>query len=301
MELSRIGFGCWQLGGHGWGNVSEQEMVYAVHKAIDLGINLFDTAPVYGLGHSEELLGKTLGAKRKDVIIATKLGLTWKKDGTFRKFNDCSQRNIEREINMSLKRLQTDYVDLYQIHWPDPNTPIEETFFALEKLRQEGKVRHFGCCNFNLELLKKASKYGQIETLQLRYNLIERRAERALMPFCISNGISVISYSSLADGLLSGKYTSNSIFGTDDHRSHDQYFTKESLSENMIFVEKVKLVAKHLSKTPSQIALRWVLENPAVTTALVGIKSVSQIEENSIASNFALSESDFEFLSGTET
>jgi aryl-alcohol dehydrogenase-like predicted oxidoreductase len=296
IKPSCIGFGGWPLGGHGWGKGSSPEIIKAVHKAIDCGVNFFDTAPIYGLGHSEELLGKALGSKRKDVIIATKVGLTWKKGKTFQKFTDSSPANISREIGESLKRLNTDYIDLYQIHWPDPNTPIVDTLSAMEKLKNSGKIRCIGCCNFPLQLLMEWLKYGEINTIQIRYNLIDSEAETDLLAFCKENGIGVLTHSSIAQGLLSGKYDTNSKFGANDHRSRDEHFQGEAFLKNLEVLKRVKFIAQKLSKTPTQIALRWVLQNPCVTTAFVGIKSVVQIEENVVASDFALSKDDMDFL-----
>lgn len=276
--------------------MSETEMVEAVHRAIDLGINIFDTAPIYGLGHSEEVLGKTLGTKRKRVIIATKVGLTWEKRDTFQKFTNSSPANISREIDESLRRLKTDYIDLYQIHWPDPNTSIEDTMAVLEKLKSAGKIRCIGCCNFSLELLRDSLKYGKIKTLQIPYNLVDRKVEKDLLPFCQENGIGVLTYSSIAQGLLSGKYDENTKFGSDDYRSKSQYFQGEALRRSLNVVDKLQLLAKKLNKTPAQIALRWVLQNPSVTTALVGVKNPAQVEQNMLASDFALSEEDMKFL-----
>lgn len=293
---SCIGFGCWPLGGHGWGKASSPEIIKAVHKAIDCGVNFFDTAPIYGLGHSEELLGKALGSKRKDVIIATKVGLTWKRGKTFQKFADSSPANISREIGESLRRLNTDYIDLYQIHWPDPNNPLEDTLSTMEKLKSEGKIRYIGCCNFPLDLVKESLKCGQINTIQMRYNLIDREAETDFLAFCKENGIGVLTHSSIAQGLLSGKYDETSRFSSNDHRSRDKHFQGEAFLRNLEVVGKVKFIAKKLNKTPTQIALRWVLQNPCVATAIVGVKSVPQIEENVVASDFALSQEDMEFL-----
>lgn len=271
-------------------------MVKAVHRAIDLGINIFDTAPIYGLGHSEEVLGKTLGPRRKRVIIATKVGLAWKKAKTFEKFTDSSPVNINKEIDESLKRLKTDYIDLYQIHWPDPNTPIEETMSAMERLKRAGKIRCIGCCNFSLELLRDSLKYGEIKTVQIPYNLIDREVEKDLLPFCRENGIGVLTYSSIAQGLLSGKYNQNTRFAPDDYRGKDKYFQGEAFLRNLAVLEKVKKVARKMNRSPVQVALRWVLENPSVTTALVGVKNIAQVEQNVVASDFALSEEDMKFL-----
>jgi len=297
-KLSCLGLGGEQLGGHGWGKVSESQLVKAVHKAIDSGVTLFDTAPIYGLGHSEELLGKALGAHRRNVILATKVGFTWKKNDAFKGFIDNSPANINQEIDTSLKRLRTDYIDFYQIHWPDPNTPIEDTLFAMKKLKQSGKIRCIGCCNFPLDLLKEAIKYAEINTLQIPYNLVDRKFEGDLLPFCGENNIAVLAYSPIARGLLSGKYDKNVVFNSDDRRSRseDEYFQGEALMKNLEILKRLKFVAKKLGKTPPQIAVRWVLENAYITTAIFGAKSSAQVEENTAASDFTLSQEDMEFL-----
>lgn len=308
-KLSCIGFGGEQLGGYRWGKTSETEMVNAIRRAIDNGITFFDTAPSYGLGHSEELLGKTIGTDRKNVIIATKVGLVWGKDAVLKKstpnspvgtFVDNSPANINKEVDMSLKRLNTDHIDLYQIHWPDPNIPVGDTLLAMEKLKEAGKIGGIGCCNFSLELLKESLKYGQIRTIQIPYSLIDRKVERELLPFCREKNIAVLVYSPLARGLLTGKYDRNSKFGLDDHRSrsNDEYFQGEAFLKNLEVAERVKPIAKRLNKTPAQIALRWVLENAGVTTAIFGAKTVAQVEENIVASEFSLSKEDMEILNG---
>jgi len=297
-KLSCLGLGGEQLGGHGWGKVSESQLVKAVHKAIDSGVTLFDTAPIYGLGHSEELLGKALGAYRRNVILATKAGFTWKKNDAFEGFIDNSPANINREIDTSLKRLRTDYIDFYQIHWPDPNTPIEDTLFAMKKLKQSGKIRCIGCCNFPLDLLEEAIKYAEISTLQIPYSLADRKFEGDLLPFCAENNIAVLAYSPIARGFLSGKYDKDTTFGLDDRRSRsgDEYFQGETLMKNLEILKRLKFVAKKLGKTPSQIAVRWVLENTYITTAIFGAKSSAQVEENTAASDFTLSQEDMKFL-----
>ena len=298
VKLSCLGLGGWQLGGHDWGKVSESQLVKAVHKAIDSGVTLFDTAPIYGLGHSEELLGKALGAYRRNVILATKAGFTWKKNDVFEGFIDNSPANINQEIDINLKKLGTDYIDVYQIHWPDPNTPIDDTLFAMKKLKQSGKIRCIGCCNFSLDLLKEAIKYAEISTIQIPYSLVDRKFEGDLLPFCGENNIAVLAYSPIARGFLSGKYDGNTIFSLNDHRSRseDEYFQSEAFAKNLRILENLKFIAKKLDKTPSQIALRWVLENAYVTTAIFGAKNSAQVEENTAASDFTLSQEDMEFL-----
>lgn len=298
IKPSCLGLGSWQLGGHGWGKISEGEMVKVICRAMDNGINFFDTAPIYGLGHSEKVLGKVLKIQRKSVIVATKVGLVWKKNKTFKKFVDCSPANMKKEIGMSLKRLKTDYIDIYQIHWPDSNTPIEDTLFAMEELKESGKIRCIGCCNFSLELLKKSLRCCKISTIQVPYNLIDRKVEKDLLPFCGKKGIGVLIYSPIARGFLTGKYNKNTKFEPSDHRSKsgDKYFQCEAFLKNLKVLERVKLIAKKLNKTPTQIALRWVLENHCVITAIFGAKNVAQLEENVESLDFTLSKEDIEFL-----
>jgi len=298
IKVSRLSLGCWQLGGQGWGRVSEKEMVEAIIRAMDKGINLFDTAPIYGLGHSEEVLGRILHKRRREIVIATKVGLTWANRADFKKSIDCSPENINREIEASLKRLKTDYIDIYQIHWPDPDTPIEDTIDAMERLKTAGKIRLIGCCNFPLALLKRALKAGRVDSVQIPYNLIDRQVEKGILPFCRQNNIAVLTYSSIARGLLSGKYDKDVKFGLNDHRgsSRDGYFSSEVLSRNLEVAERVKAIAKRLDKTPVQVALRWLLDKDCVTSAIFGAKNVTQLEENVAASGFTLSREDIEFL-----
>ena len=296
IKLSRLGFGCWQLGGHGWGRVSETEIIRAAHRAIDFGINLFDTAPIYGLGHSEELLGKILGVKRKDIVLATKVGLVWEKGAVFEKFTDISPANIQRELDASLKRLNTDYIDIYQIHWPDTSIPLEEPMYALEKLRGAGKIRHIGCCNFSLGLLKEALRYGRVAAVQVSYNLVDREVESDLMSFCRENDIAIIAYNPLARGLLSGKYNGSASFGDDDNRSRHRYFQGEEFQKNLQVVERVKAAAGRINRSAAQVAIRWVLKNPCVSTALVGVKTAAQLEENLAAVDFELPGDEMELL-----
>ena len=302
IKVSNLGLGCLQLGGHGWGTLSESEMVVVIHEAIDNGITFFDTAPIYGLGHSEEILGRILGEKRNQVVIATKAGLQWKKNGDFEKFIDASPESIKKDIDASLQRLRTDYIDLYQLHWPDPNTPIEETLLAMARLKKTGKIRCIGLSNFSLAQLEEARQYCRIDTIQVPYNLIDRKAERDLLPFSRENDIAVIAYSPIARGLLSGKYDAATRFESDDHRHRngDEYFNKENLDRNLEIVDKVTVVAEKLHKTPAQISLRWVMENPAVTITLFGAKNVAQVRENIQATAFTLSKDNKKFLSKEE-
>lgn len=302
ISLSRIGLGGEQLGCFGWHNLSEQELIKVISRALDMGINLFDTSPSYGLGHSEEMLGRILGTKRKDIIIATKIGQTWreKNKNEIEVYIDCSPVNINKQIDDSLKRLKTDYIDIYQVHWPDPNTPVKDTIIAMAKLKQAGKIRYIGCCNFPTLLLKEALKYAPVDFVQMPYNLIDREVETDLLPFCCEKGISIIAYTPLAKGLLAGKYDRDVKFGDDDRRSRHSYFQGEKLLKNLEVVSRVRSIAKKQGRTPVQIAIRWVLENDAIATTLVGVRNTTQLEGDIAALDFNLSQIDREFLDGND-
>jgi aryl-alcohol dehydrogenase-like predicted oxidoreductase len=280
ITVSRIGIGCWQLGGHGWGTTSERELVSAVARAQELGINFFDTAPIYGLGTSETLLGRVVGAKRHAAVIATKVGLVWDKGDRFTWRADNSPANIESGLEDSLRRLKTDYVDICYVHWPDPETPVEETAFALEKLKRTGKIRAYGYSNFPLDLLRRAADHGHISAVQLQYNILDRDRESETLSFCRQADIGVVTHSSLAKGLLTGKFKDTVSFGPDDNRSRHRYFDAANLASNMQVVARVKAASQELGMTPAQVSLGWLLENPLITATLVGVKTCHQIEEN---------------------
>lgn len=300
IEISPLGLGCWKYDDN-WGGVFEKEMIRTIHKALDSGVNLFDTAPIYGLGRSEEILGKALGKNRKNIILCTKLGLTWGKNRRVEKSIDCSPANIKREIDMSLKRLRTDYIDIYQIHWPDPNTPLEATLLTMNALKSSGKIRHIGCCNFPLDLLKEALKYAEILSVQIPYSLIDREAENGLLPFCEEIGISTLIYSPLGKGLLTGKYGENTKFRLGARRERDRYFQGQEFLGNLKILRKVKYVAERLHKTPAQVAIRWVLQNPYVSAAIFGVQNLVQFKEDIMALDFLLSSEDLELLTNMST
>jgi aryl-alcohol dehydrogenase-like predicted oxidoreductase len=297
IDPSCLGLGGWQIGGHGWGMTSEAELIKTIRKALDSGINFFDTAPIYGLGRSEELLAETLGKERDRVVIATKCGLRWQKDGDgFRKFVDNSPENITKELDSCLRRLKTGHIDLYQIHWPDPGTPVEETMAALERLKKDGKIRCIGCCNFSSAQLSEALTYGDIATIQVPYNLVDRDVEAELLPFCRKHSIKVIAYGPLAKGFLSGKYDAGVRFGSDDNRSRDKYFLEGPMKKNMGVLMRCRAVADAKGMTMAQVALRWVLENPAVAIAIFGAKAPAQVEDNAIAADLVFSDREKAYL-----
>jgi aryl-alcohol dehydrogenase-like predicted oxidoreductase len=279
-DLTVIGFGSWAMGGPGyqggWGPQDDRVSIEAIHTALDRGVNWFDTAAIYGLGHSEEVLGKALGSRRKDVIVATKFGLVWDEQANIT--NIAAYDSVLRECDASLRRLGTDYIDLYQQHWPDTvGTPVEETMRALDDLIKAGKVRYAGVSNFDVPLLKRALAVRHIDSVQPQYNLFSRDAERELLPFCREHGIGVVAYSPLASGLLGGRYTASQTFDETDWRSRHPDFTGEGLRRNLEKVERLRTIAERHGKTVPQLAIAWVLANPAVTSAIVGVRKPDHI------------------------
>ncbi len=287
LKASRIGFGCWAIGGTDWGPVDDDESVKAIRKALDCGINFFDTADVYGDGHSEEVLARALGTERKNAIVATKVGGVRKKGSPPR--HDTSREHILRAIDASLTRLKTDYIDLYQIHVPDASTPISETMSALNELKRQGKILHVGLSNIKVEDIEEYMKHGAVTTLQPAYSMLERHAERGLFPFCRENNIGVLAYSPLGRGLLTGKYTRESTFPPDDVRAIDTAFQGKMYEINLDCVEKLRKPAADSGRTLTQLAIAWALSHPAVSVALVGAKTAPQVKENAAAFDSALS------------
>lgn len=299
LRVSRIGFGCEPLGGCDWGQVDEPEAVKAVHRALDLGINFFDTADIYGLGRSEEVLSKALGERRRDVIIATKFGVNWVRDpkgGRAKTFYDSSPKRAIEALEGSLRRLRIDTISVYQVNWPDPDTPIADTMEALVKCQAAGKIRCIGLCNFPAPLIREAHNVSPLASLQAKYNLLDRQIEGEILGCCAELGLAVLAWGSLAQGLLSGKYGPESRFGNDDRRSRLEHFQGEKLAENLKLVDKLREIGARYGKTPAQVAVRWVLTNPLVTCAIVGAKKPVQVEENAEATGWNLSEPDRESL-----
>ena len=290
QEISRIGFGCWAIGGHGYGLVDDNESQEAIHQALESGINFFDTADVYGFGHSEEILSKALGSQRKNVIIATKFGVNWDAQGNT--FHDCSPKRVEEALAGSLRRLKIDCIPLYQIHWYDGVTPISATIEALKKCQEAGKIRYIGCSNFSTKLISEASKGCRIETVQFIYNIIHRDSENDISRYSKLSNMGIIAYGALARGLLSGKYDLNTKFGLNDTRSRDKEFQKETFQGNLQLIELLRQIGTSYDKTPSQVAIRWVLDNPAITCAIIGAKSKKQVKENLRSIDFKLGSSD---------
>jgi aryl-alcohol dehydrogenase-like predicted oxidoreductase len=281
IKVSEIGFGAWQMGGPPfWESQGEKESLNAVSAAVDAGINLFDTAPVYGFGRSETLLGKGLKKCREKVVIATKCGLLWKKEELGFLYNDLKPASIRMELETSLRRLQTDWIDIYQIHFPSPDDPIEPAMETIARFMDEGKIRAIGVSNFEADLLKRANEVARVDSVQTKYNMLEREAEKEILPTAEKCGMGVLAYSPLASGLLTGKYSSSSKFSDWRGRGKLGIFRKEQLKKAY---EKLQTLMETSSSTGIPLkdtAINWVLENPAVTSALVGMRKADHVYDN---------------------
>ncbi|MBN2910055.1 aldo/keto reductase [Polycladomyces sp. WAk] len=288
---SVIGFGGWAAGKSGWGIVEEREIVEAIQTAYDHGVNFFDTAPFYGYGESERVLGKTLKPMRDKVIIATKFGIIWNNQGDF--VIDVSRKNILREIDVSLKNLDTDYIDLYQVHWPDHKTPIQETMETLNELVQSGKIRYIGVSNFSVEQMEEARKYANVVSLQSPYNLLQRGVEKAEYSYTERVGMGFIPYSPLAQGLLTGKFNKGTKIAENDvRRRFNPLFKEGEFEANLEKVEKIRTVADRYNKPLAQVAVNWLLAKPAVATVITGAKNKEQVIQNAAAAEWKLESED---------
>ncbi len=303
LEITPLVFGAWAIGGWKWGGTNKDEAIKAIHKAIDMGIYTIDTAPVYGFGLSEEIVGEAVKGKREKVYIFDKCGLRWDvqkgqffyeafdlEGKPFKMYRYSGKDGIIEECERSLKRLKTDYIDLYQIHWPDSTTPIEESMEAMEKLLTEGKIRAIGVSNYSVEQLDSALKYANVVSDQVPYSMVNRGIEKDLIPYCIERNVGILAYSPLQRGLLTGKVTIDYKFKDDDHRKDNPFFTLENRKKVLKLIEKLKPIAESHNATISQLVLNWTVHRPGITAALVGTRNVKQAEENFSSLNFTLTE-----------
>ena len=275
LEVSRICFGTWQFGGD-WGEIDRGEAIAAVARARELGIDFFDTAQAYGFGASEELLAEALqGVPREQIVLATKGGL--RKEGE-ELLRDSSPQWLRAGLEASLRHLRTDYVDIYQVHWPDPSTPFAETAAALEQFVREGKVRYVGASNYDTLQIAELAMTRRLDTLQPPYHMLRREIEDATLPYCEEHDIGVLAYGPLAHGLLSGSFTRDSQLAADDWRAGSDLFSGESFARNLEIVERLKELARELEITVAQLAIAWTLANPAVHVAIVGARRAAHIE-----------------------
>lgn len=279
IQVTPVGLGTWAIGGWMWGGTDEAQSVDTIHRAIDKGIGLIDTAPVYGFGRSEEIVGKALANGRRDqVALATKVALNWNDDQD-KVWRDATASRIEREVEDSLKRLQTDRIDIYQVHWPDSKTPMEETARALENLYEAGKIRAIGVSNFTPSQMDELQKTVPLHSLQPPYNLFEREIEQEVLPYCRENGIATITYGGLCRGLLTGKMREDTQFTGDDLRKSDPKFQGERYRQYLKAVAELDAFARErYQKNVLALALRWLVDQPGVPTALWGARRPEQLD-----------------------
>jgi aryl-alcohol dehydrogenase-like predicted oxidoreductase len=301
LFITPMGFGAWAVGGagweFGWGEQDDKASIAAIHRALELGINWIDTAAVYGMGHSEEVVAAALKSWRAPrPYVFSKCGLRWDEQGYVHR--SLQADSIRRECEASLRRLNLETIDLYQIHWP--NEDLEEGWSEMARLQKEGKVRWIGVSNFDANQLRRAEKITPVTSLQPPYSLIRREIEPEILPYCRSNGIGVIVYSPMASGLLTGAMTRERAakLPESDWRSRDVEFIEPRLSKNLALVDRMRQVGEEYGRPPSQVAIAWVLRNPAVTAAIVGARNAEQVEKNVGALEFQLTDEDVEEIEG---
>ena len=312
LHLSVVTFGAWAAGGWMWGGTERSEAVKAIRAGFDSGMTSIDTAPAYGQGTSEEIVGEAIkGIPRDQVQILTKFGLSW--EGTKGQFFFSSKNNqgkpieiyrysgkesIIRECETSLRLLGTDYIDLYQIHWADPTTPIQETMEAVAQLIKEGKVRYAGVCNYDVDQMKEAAKYIELVSNQVPYSMIKRDIEQDLVPYLMENKQSVLAYSPLQRGLLSGKIGPDHQFSEGDTRAGSTYYSAKNIRLINTFLGKIKPLADEKNATLIQLVIRWTIEQPGITIALVGARNAAQTVENAQAFQVKLNADEISFING---
>jgi aryl-alcohol dehydrogenase-like predicted oxidoreductase len=315
MDLRKLGhsgvsvtpmiFGAWAVGGWMWGGADDEESIAAIRASLDAGVTTIDTAAIYGMGHSEMLVGKAIAGRPRDqVVICTKCGMRWDdpkgegvdpwsqktpdgQDVVIRK--NSKPASIAWEVEHSLKRLNTDYIDLYQIHWPDTSTPFEDSMAAMEKLRQAGKIRAIGVSNYNVQQMEQAMKAGRLDSLQPPYSVVRRGIEKEILPFCRSHHIGVIVYSPLERGLLTGKVTPDRTFPPGDHRNEHKLFTVDNRRKVIAALESIRPIADRHKANFAQIIINYTMHVPGITAALVGARNPEQAKSNAYALSFTLS------------
>lgn len=311
IEISAVGFGAWALGGWMWGGTDDEKAVGAIHAALDHGINLIDTAPVYGYGHSERITGMAIRGRREKVVLATKCGLIWdREEGTFyfhadekgatlrasekKIYKNLRPESIAREVEQSLKNLQTDYIDLLQTHWQDPSTPLEDTLAALHKLKDEGKIRAIGVSNCSLDEL---TAYGPIASDQEKYNMLDRAIQtNGILDYCRRSDIAVLAYSPLANGLLTGKLPPDRQYGAGDLRRANPRFRPENVERINALLAQFQPIADRHQATIGQLVIAWTFSQSGMTCVLCGARDAEQAKENAAAGRILLSADEIETL-----
>lgn len=308
IQASVVAFGAWALGGWRWGGSDEQASIEALHAGLDAGINFIDTAPAYGFGRGEEIVGKAFEGRRDKVVIATKCGLSWdttkgafffaaddkgrSEQGRYRIHKYCGAEALRTGLEGSLRRLRTDYVDLFLTHWQDPTTPVEDTMDVLLDLKRQGKIRAIGACNASVEDLERYRSRGALDADQERYSLIDRQAEAGNLSWCRANGAALLAYSPLAHGLLTGRIQAGRKFNEGDLRLDLPRFKPEGLEKAARLAGNLATVAGAHGVSVTQLVIAWTVSRPGVTHALVGARSAAQARENAAAGSLALSDED---------
>ncbi|HZQ25314.1 MAG TPA: aldo/keto reductase [Terriglobales bacterium] len=297
LQITPIGVGAWAMGGSGWafswGPQDDDKSIAAIHKVLEYGINWIDTAGVYGLGHSEEVVARALQARSQRPYVFTKCERVWNEKGEVG--GSLKAESIRRECENSLRRLNSDVIDLYQIHWPDPDADIEEGWTEMARLKEAGKVRWIGVSNFSVQQMKRAQKIAPITSLQPPYSMLAREVEDEILPFARQQGIGVIVYSPMYSGLLTGAMTRQRVsdLSAEDWRRRDPNFQEPLLSRNLRLVELLREIANRHGRRPGEVAVAWTLHNAAVTGAIVGVRSAEQVDGIIGAADFRLSDSEY--------
>jgi aryl-alcohol dehydrogenase-like predicted oxidoreductase len=307
LEITPIAFGAWAAGGWMWGGTDQQEAVAAIRRSVELGVTTIDTAPVYGFGLSEQIVGEAIRGMRDGVQILTKFGMRWDTDKGLFAFDSedaqgrpakiykyAGRDSVIWECEESLRRLGTDYIDLLQIHWPDPTTPIDETFEVVSRLLDAGKIRAAGVSNYDAQQLEEARRVMPIASNQVPYSMVKRDIETDLVPYCLQHHVGILAYSPLQRGLLTGKMRPGHAFAPGDHRAGLPYFKDEYLARTARFLDTIKPLADEKGCTLSQLVIAWTIRQPGITCALVGARNPKQAEENAAAGNVQLSRQEIE-------
>jgi aryl-alcohol dehydrogenase-like predicted oxidoreductase len=312
VMVTPMAFGAWAIGGWMWGGADESEALTAIRTAIDAGITTIDTAPVYGFGRSEELVGKALqGIQRDKYQLLTKFGMNWQSEEgeyffdtrneegkPFKIYKWSSGKRIIQECEDSLKRLKTDYLDLYQIHWPDGTTPIHETFEAVEKLIKQGKVRAGGVCNYNPQQINEALKTIDLASNQVPYSLVNRDIEAEVIPQAIEKNIGIIAYSPLQRGLLTGKIKTGHRFNDGDTREGNRYYSDENIKRVNVLLNEIRPIAENHGATLAQVIINWTIHRPGISCVLVGARNEQQVLDNAKSLSFTLTDGELDRITG---
>jgi len=303
VEVSAVTMGTWAIGGWLWGGTDDRQAVAAIRKAVDMGMTSIDTAPIYGFGHSEEIVGRAIAGRRDKVQLLTKYCLRWDlEEGEFnfdstdndgkavKVYRNARKESVIEECEQSLNRLGTDYIDLYQCHWRDHTTPVAETMEAVDKLLKDGKIRAAGVSNFTVEEIEAACKVVPLASDQPPYSMVCRGIEADILPYCREHGVGVVVYSPLQLGLLSGKLTMDRRFPDSDQRAKSPYFRPDNRRKVIAFMERLRPLAEAHHATAAQLVIHWTIHRPGITSALVGARNPEQAEENAAAADLRLTE-----------